>query len=67
MNENELSPRERAALKTHERAEAKKAAWRAACEDRRKAVEILRQIRDDEMSTNSERIKAIELLSKYTN
>ncbi len=66
MNE-ELSPRERAALKTHERAEAKKAAWRAACEDRRKAVEILRQIRDDEMSTNSERIKAIELLSKYTN
>lgn len=65
MNE-ELSPRERAALKTHERAEAKKAAWRAACEDRVRATEILRQIRDDQLSSNSERIRAIELLQKLS-
>lgn len=66
MSEGELSPRERAAQKTHERAEAKRAAWRAACEDRRKAVEVLRQIRDDELSSNSERLRAVELLQKYT-
>lgn len=67
MNENgQLTSREIAARKTHERAEAKKAARQAASEDHRRAVEILRQIRDDELSTNSERIKAIELLEHYS-
>ena len=66
MNENELSPRERAALKTHERAEVKKAARRAELADREKAVEILRSIRDDPLSTNAEKLRAIELLGKRT-
>lgn len=65
MNE-ELSPRERAALKTRQRAEAKKAAWRAELADREKALEILRQIRDDPLSTNAEKLRAIELLGKRT-
>lgn len=66
MNENDLSPRERAALKTRQRAEAKKAAWRAELDDREKAVEILRSIRDDPLSTNAEKLRAIELLGKRT-
>lgn len=62
----ELTPRERAAQKTHERAEARKKEWAEAINDNKRAVEILRLIRDDEMSTNSEKIRAIELLAKIT-
>ena len=64
MNENELSPRERAALKTRQRAQEKRARWQAELDDREKALEILRQIRDDPLSTNAEKLRAIELLGK---
>lgn len=65
MNE-ELSPRERAALKTKQRAQEKRARWQAELDDREKALEILRQIRDDPLSTNAEKLRAIELLGKRT-
>lgn len=63
MND-ELSPRERAALKTKQRAQEKRARWQAELADREKAVEILRSIRDDPLSTNAEKLRAIELLGK---
>lgn len=63
MNE-ELSPRERAALKTKQRAQEKRARWQAELDDREKALEILRQIRDDPLSTNAEKLRAIEMLGK---
>jgi len=66
MKENELSPRERAALKTRQRAQEKRERWQAELDDRKKAVEILRSIRDDPLSTNAEKLRAIELLGKRT-
>lgn len=66
MDENrQLTSREKAAQKTRQRAQEKRERWQAELDDRKKALEILRQIRDDELSTNSERIKAIELLKHY--
>ena len=65
MNE-ELSPRERAALKTKQRAQQRRARWQAKIDDHQKALEVLRAIRDDELSSNSERLRAVELLQKYT-
>lgn len=66
MNEK-LTRAEKAAATNRARKQQREERWRQQREDNEKAAAILRQIRDDEMSTNSERIKAIELLSKYTN
>lgn len=50
-------------LTNHER---KKAEFEAALNDRQRAIEICREIRDSATSTDADRLKAIELLSRYT-
>lgn len=46
--------------------ERKKAEFEAELNDRQRAIEICREIRDSATSTDADRLKAIELLSRYT-
>ena len=65
MNEK-LTRAEKAAATNRARKQQREERWRQQREDNEKALEILRQIRDDPLSTNAEKLRAIELLGKRT-
>ena len=50
----------------HARHERKKAEFEAELNDRKRAIEICREIRDKPDSSDADRLKAIELLAQYT-
>ena len=50
----------------HERHERKKEEFEAALNDRQRAIAICRQVRDDPDSSDSDKLRAIVILSKYT-
>lgn len=65
MNNEQLTRAQKAAATNKARKQRREEEWRQELEDRRRAAEILRQIRDDPLSSNSEKIKAIELLQHF--
>ncbi len=50
----------------HERRERQKAEFEAELNDRRRMVEICRQVRDNPDSSDSDKLRAIVILAKYT-
>ena len=63
---NKLTRAQKAAATTRARRERREAEEAAARNDRKRAIEICREIRDNPDSTDADRLKAIELLAMYT-
>lgn len=63
---SELTRAQKATATTRARRERREAEEAAARNDRKRAVEICREIRDNPSSTDADRLKAIELLAQYT-
>lgn len=61
-----MTPAQKAGETNHKRAQRRREEWAAVCEDRRKTVEILRAIRDDENAADADRLEAIRLLKEFT-
>ena len=57
----------KAAATRKERHEAQKARFRAELNDRDRALEICRRIRDDETASDADRLEAIRMIAKITN
>lgn len=49
----------------HERHERRKAAFEAELNDRKRAIEICREIRDNPDSSDSDKLRAVVLLAQY--
>lgn len=66
MNEQNLTPQQRAGHTLHERKEREKAAREQARLDRERAITVCREIRDNPACTDAERLGAIKLLDRLT-
>ena len=63
---SELTARQKAAATVKAKRERQQAEAAAVKNDRQRAIEICRAIRDSAGSTYADRLKAIELLAMYT-
>jgi len=63
---NELTRGQKAAATVKSKRERQQAEAAAVKNDRQRAIEICRTIRDSAGSTDADRLKAIELLAQYT-
>ena len=50
----------------HERHERKKAEFEAQLNDRKRAIEICREIRDNPDSSDADKLRALVILAQYT-
>lgn len=64
MNDTALTAAQKAARTRHERAEARKAAWRAEAEETRLIREAANAVLNDPDATHAEKIRAAEIITK---
>ena len=66
MTDKNMTPAQKAGQTLHERKEREKAAREQARHDKERAIEVCRQIRDNPLSTDAERLEAVKMLDKLT-